>query len=138
MERPDPEYQMLGATMLKYVGEPDDMQSITSALDRNIDGSLQFQSGGTDVSKGAIGAVAELWFTAKTLVKRASPLPAKPQSAGEIMVWLAAFASDPDFRPPGWEYTIASLSRHPIPFIRQWAADVLPREVRHLLDEGHR
>ncbi len=107
-----------GGNILRRLGAAENLSLVVKALDQNEDFS---------------------WLTSAVdaIIKRGGRASSKPESRGEQVVFIRALKAAPDFRPDGWESTMARILKQGDSALRKLALQALsapiPSEVQKTL-----
>jgi hypothetical protein len=107
-----------GAIMITCVGEVEDSPAVIAAMDRILE-----QTRDPKAKPGYMPATFDPFLMASQgQTYRGDPICTEPQTAGEIVVYIAKLSTHPDWRPEGWEAKCLSWRTHPVPYIRHIAS----------------
>jgi hypothetical protein len=115
-----------GAFMIEAIGNTGDSAAVSSALTRAVERTttLPFERG---MYPRPRGARQELLRASEVLLTRGYVPVARPESAGDIVLWLVAFARGA--RPEGWPERMSAMLSHDVPYIREAALARLPADA---------
>jgi hypothetical protein len=114
-----------GAYVLTCLGEQEDVATLAAALGRAAR-LAKDQPLDKTVYPRPRGACQELMRAARAMTQRGLKVSEKPKTAGELLLFVAAFHSREKFRPAGWEKAFLTALRHELPYVREMALVALP------------
>lgn len=120
-----------GCAAIRAIGRKEDLPRLVKILDRILAATKNDPAERQNPPPWT--PTAALAEECRELVVAGGLAPATPASAGEAYVFLVALRDQKEFRPDGWQQTLAGLLKHEAPLIRATAAGSIPDGPLHEL-----